>query len=964
MKLIKLFLASLILLLTVSVNTLFAVPAYPGLVNMEQPDGSSVTLRQKGDELASWYETADGYTVLRNSQGYLAYAMLDDNKNMIASSVVVGNEASRTKATSSFLQTTPKKLTYSMKQLEKFVEQRKDESAAQAPIFLGDISTLCILVGFPDKPFTKSKAEFENMMSQPGYNVDRSQGSVKEFFHENSYGKMNMNVTVIGPVTVSKNTSYYGGNVGDSKDVNVRELAKEVALLIADSVDFAVFDNDNDGVVDVFHMIFAGRGEEAGGGEDCIWSHKWNFEQPSPGIDGKTFNVYSCSPEMLYTQISTIGVVCHELSHVFGMPDYYDVNGTTDGEFEGTGDWDLMASGSWNGAFGDGSCPAHINMYEKIRMGWVASTELIENQSVSMPSSVDSAAAYIINTSTTGEYFILENKQKTGFDSYLPGEGLLIYRVHKDIALGNVNATHPQKLYPVCASSTYALPTNTNISYGTISGPGCAFPGTSNKTSFGDATTPSMKAWDGSNTDKLIDNIQNNTATKRVSFTFTNYNLGGGISNDTTLSNLTVSSGVLTPNFSFDVKEYSVNVDSDVDSIEIGAAATDAAATVSGIGWKEVVSGINNFSVVVTAEDGVSKGAYRIAVNKAISNNAFLCDLDFSEGVMTPSFSSSIYEYWVRVPNNVDSITAIAAPCQSGATISGDLAKRLDVGVTEMNIEVTAEDEVTKLQYTIWVERASQSLGTDATLRSLSVSTGTLSPAFSPDSTNYKVRVEHDVETITIDAQVNDANAHIEGVGDKQLSIGVNYFRIVVTAEDSATQEVYEVLVEREKLALSSLSVSIGALEPEFNADTLEYTLRLPERIKAMTIFATTSVVGAEITGVGRYSLGVGNQFLRIRVSSKGESNRYTIYVVRDENVDVGEETSTKKEQLLPLNVYPNPTTGLVYVENEKAREIRVYNLSGDLMLQTHQSTIDISGYPSGIYIVRVENRVARIIKQ
>jgi hypothetical protein len=115
-----------------------------------------------------------------------------------------------------------------------------------------------------------------------------------------------------------------------------------------------------------------------------------------------------------------------------------------------------------------------------------------------MPASASSPTAYTIKAHDNGEHYILENRQQVGFDGQVPGHGLLIYHVHPlllNITGNEVNARHPQQLYPVCASALIAKPTGAKSSYGDINSDGCPFPGSSGKSSFADATIPMSFSW-------------------------------------------------------------------------------------------------------------------------------------------------------------------------------------------------------------------------------------------------------------------------------------------------------------------------------------------------------------------------------------------------------------------------------------------------------------------------------------
>jgi len=535
MKIIFSVLLTIVLFISTAIEAL-ASPAFPGKIKKVQPDGSTISLYMKGDERIHWMESEDGYSLLYDKNRSIVYATVDKDGNMVPSSVAARDVSLRSTSDQSFLKGISKKLNYSPTQINtaktiwKMVQ--KDSNLFRSSV--GTAHAICALVNFQDKQLVKTAADFDALMNQVGYSKGGDKGSVHDYYLENSYNQLNLVITVAGPYTVSKPWAYYGQNdiTGSDSLPLVLEFATEVAKLAFNdkNINPAEYDNDNDGYIDAFHIIYAGYGEESGGDPNSIWSHEFGFN-PALTFGNKKLDIYSCSPELCGnsgTNITHIGVVCHEMGHVFGSPDFYDASG---GSFIGTGQWDLMASGSWNGPgvwdntgsiySNVGSCPAHINMYQKIQNGWVTPIVLTQAQTITnMPNSAKNATAYRYNTSTPGEYYILENRQKTGFDQYVPGNGLLIYHVsltNSDIQSNTVNTGTPQKMYPVCASAT-TNPNVTPASYGNINSAGCPFPGTSNKSSFTDYTIPSATSWKGANTLKPVTEIQEQNGT--ISFNF------------------------------------------------------------------------------------------------------------------------------------------------------------------------------------------------------------------------------------------------------------------------------------------------------------------------------------------------------------------------------------------------------------------------------------------------------------
>lgn len=589
-------------LLTVSliVNQAVAVPAYPGLIQYKQANGKTVTIQLKGDERVKWALTEDGYTLMMNSKGNYEYAIQNEKGDLTLSGIEVNNAKSRTDAEKNLLAKVEKGLYYSSSQLSlmKSIWEIKSAEGQKAFPTTGNRKLVCILMGFKDKAFTKTQAEFNNLFNQVGYSTGGATGSVKDFYLENSWNQFNLTVDVFGPYTASQNMSYYGANDASGNDANPRALVTEAVNAADASANFANYDNDGDGTVDGVYVIYAGYGEEAGASTSAIWAHAWSITTVVK--DGVSISKYSCSAELSGssgTTITAIGVICHEFGHVLGAPDYYDTNYSTGGQFDGTGYWDMMAAGSWNN---NGITPAHHNAYTKVKVyGWASATVISSAAQITVNPVIGNQSFYQINSTTSGEYWIMENRQQTGFDSYIPGHGLMVYHVHSTVASAsssnNINATYPQKMYPVCANAT-SNPGTTASTYGTINGTGCPFPGSGAKTSFTDATTPNMKSWAAANTAKPMTNIVENASTKVITFDF----MGGsvtptapaatsvaasGISTTGATLNATVNANNATTTVTFEygtTTSYGNTVNGNPNSVT-GATATSVTAALTGL---------------------------------------------------------------------------------------------------------------------------------------------------------------------------------------------------------------------------------------------------------------------------------------------------------------------------------------------------------------------------------------------
>lgn len=521
----------LIIAAFLSVIETFATQAYPHLISFTQPNKSTLSIYIKGDEKINWIESEDGYSLLHDDDGYLVYAIQDKNGNMIPSTIIAHDKKYRTAGEDSILVKIPKYLRYTDDQIRDLLslwEILEDQKSQKSNITTtGEVKLLLILMQFTDKQFTRTTQEIRKLFNQANYTAGGLTGSVHDYYYSNSYGKLSLEFDIAGPYTTQNATAYYG-NRGTN---GYQAFAREAVNAAAADVDYSDYDNNGDGVMDGLHILFAGHGEEASGNAAHIWSHKSTLSNLVH--DGIAITTYSCSPELrnTSTQLTHIGVICHELGHVFGAPDFYDIDyDGSGGQYPGTGEWDLMGSGNWND---NGKTPAHHNPYTKIFIyGWanVIDLDTAACSVVMEGSSISESSFYRYYTTTPNEFFLLENRQLRNFDSRVPGRGLIIYHVHPSMTPNTdaVNIRHPQKFYPVCASVSTKVPTSSASTYGSINSSGCPFPGARNKTVFDDNSKPASVSWAGNNTEKPITNIKDNPSLRTISFCFN----GGSINAD------------------------------------------------------------------------------------------------------------------------------------------------------------------------------------------------------------------------------------------------------------------------------------------------------------------------------------------------------------------------------------------------------------------------------------------------
>ena len=393
-------------------------------------------------------------------------------------------------------------------------------------------------------------------------------------------------------------------------------------------------------------------------------------------------------------------------------------------------------------------------------------------------------------------------------------------------------------------------------------------------------------------------------------------------SSTATLSNLTLSSGTLTPAFNGAVTAYNAAVTNSTTSITVTPATTDptAAVTVNGTpvtsgiasGAIPLVVGTNTINVIVTAQDGVTSSVYTITVTRAPSSIATLSNLALSSGTLVPAFASGTTSYSASVANTITSITVTPTTTDATATVmvngtavgSGAVSNaiNLTVGANTITTVVTAQDGTTKDTYTVIVNRAPSSI---ATLSNLTLSSGSLTPVFSSIITSYVAGVSNTTTSITVTPTATDPTAAVtvngtavssgSASGAIPLVLGPNTVTVVVTAQDGTTKDTYTVIVTRtasSTATLSNLTISSGTLAPNFNTAVTSYAVSVPNTVSSVTVTPTATDPNATITvngsivasggPSGSIPLVVGSNIVNIIVTAQdGTTVTYTITVSR-----------------------------------------------------------------------------------
>lgn len=445
------YILSIFLLLICSAA--FAIPAKKGPVTLRQPDGTTFKALLRGDEFTRIKTTAEGHAIIQDEEGWWCYALYEnDGRKYNSGWRVNGNVPSDILSSSRNIPYAS--LSETADRFRKQVMQTDREPLMRRLLEKGGSATkgegeekitkhgLVILAAFNDVSFTYTKKDFVNMLIQEGYSANGATGSAKEYFDAQFNGKVDFDFHVSNIVKLPRNRAYYGSNGDDGTDKYPAEMIRDACKEADAEIDFSLFDDDNDGKVDNIFLFFAGEDEAEGASEECIWSHSW-YIYSGAGIelelDGKMIDRYACSSELrirfdqegnTHESMAGIGTFCHEYSHTFGLPDFYD----TDYENEGgvsAGLWgstSLMDSGNYNNT---GNTPPYYNAIERWILGIDQPVLLAETGTYTLSPINEGKGFYIMETDQPGEIYILECREEKGWDSYIRGNGMLVYHIDK-----------------------------------------------------------------------------------------------------------------------------------------------------------------------------------------------------------------------------------------------------------------------------------------------------------------------------------------------------------------------------------------------------------------------------------------------------------------------------------------------------------------------------------------------------
>ncbi|MBO4850369.1 MAG: M6 family metalloprotease domain-containing protein [Prevotella sp.] len=436
-----------------------AIPAKPGVVRtLQLADGSTVTARLVGDEFGHFWKADDG-KVYRTDETNSRFVVID-------AEMVKTHAATRR----------------NMANAQRVGKLAAPKKVGQVGNYTGKKKGLIILVNFQDVKFKEQNnlELWKRIANEKNFNYGNFKGSMYDYFYAQSDSIFELQFDVVGPVSVSKEQSYYGTNTNQGDDMYPATMVAEACKLVDSQVNFADYDWDGDKYVDQVYVVYAGKGEADSGISYTIWPHAWSLSAAhyygdGPGtltLDKVKIDTYACGGELNGStgKVAGIGTMCHEFSHCLGYPDFYDTDYSGG---QGMGYWDLMDGGAYNG---DGYQPCGYTSYERWMAGWRKPVELKKTKTVSrMKATEKGGESYIIyNDANSNEYYLLENRQLTGWDASLPGKGLLIIHADYNATAWNNNTPNDnpshQRMTWVAADNKYQYYVDNGVKYYTFEG--------------------------------------------------------------------------------------------------------------------------------------------------------------------------------------------------------------------------------------------------------------------------------------------------------------------------------------------------------------------------------------------------------------------------------------------------------------------------------------------------------------
>jgi M6 family metalloprotease-like protein len=649
--------------LTFASNKAHAGPALILLQDYSQPTGEHFTATINGDEWKHWVSTDKDEVITQGSDQFWYYSKIVNGElvasiekyaidpppvTIITSKDVVNDVNSHAPVKQFSLKGSSLKIS---------------QSPSSAPLITAHNLTkphklLVLLVSFTDK--TISSANTEAIWNSEFFGTANS---VNSYYKEVSNNKFYFEPAAETSGTADDGVmkvalNYAHPNTGQNTGGANQKIVIDALSAANAKINFAVFDTDSNGYIstDELHVVTIVAGLEAsyGGMTTGVWGHHWSLFGANPPVtldgeiigDGNHLGGYVQVGEMHDTHIATIGIFCHELGHDLGLPDLYD----TDNSSFGLGIHSIMASGSWGYKSGNyqGSSPTHFDAWSKMFLGFTSAPEATSNTLLD----ANAGDVYRVSTSNPKEYYLIENRQFSGYDAALAANllhgGIAIYHIDEGVissTLGsntvNINELHKGIKIMEANQKTLAysqLDRRLGGSYDHY------FAGSALYTTFSELTIPSSNFYDGTPSGVTI------TATSPSSNAMNVQVQAIGTTPNASLSSIILSQGTVTPKFSGAITSYNATVTGATASITVTPTVAVNGSTIT-VNGTPVSSGAasgaislnlgssNKITIQVKSQDASVTKDYIVTVNRSQGVEAVFIALSKRELNLTPTSS-------------------------------------------------------------------------------------------------------------------------------------------------------------------------------------------------------------------------------------------------------------------------------------------------------------------------------------
>lgn len=407
-----------------------AVPAPPGILTVYNADGTPVKVRAFGNEFFNYVTDEDGvYLLERNKTGNWVKVVRNGAELMNVSADL--NRLREIKTVEDLVIEAPTKSSF----------RYDNDLRCDFPSVGDNVHSLVVLLEYPDIPFTMDDpvAFYTRWLNEENFKYEDLTTSARDYFIESSDGKFKPSFDVKLYRLPKPHTEYTNSSWRPTLAEAIRALDSEV--------DYSKYDFDGDGKVDTVYFIYSGYGQADTLLEEYIWPHQASLSRQNLFLDGMSFDNYACSNSLRggthYTDkdnaLTGIGTFCHEFSHVLGLVDYYDTTGSgtaNAGNADYTpGYWSIMDVGPY---LNDGRTPPLHNSFDRRVLKWLDEYEMLdEDGDYTLQPFAKKKTAYRVSLDNpygtaklTKEFYLIENHTKEGFDSYLPGEGMIIWHIN------------------------------------------------------------------------------------------------------------------------------------------------------------------------------------------------------------------------------------------------------------------------------------------------------------------------------------------------------------------------------------------------------------------------------------------------------------------------------------------------------------------------------------------------------